>query len=150
MVSQPIRPRGSAGFGLLEAIVGLAIFAGTGMALFAWINANLTTAARLRENEAITRATWLASEWIETINPADQGQGEVELEEGVRLHWQSQLLPPKTGVMPLPGGTSTPFQLALFQVAMTIRSPGMSPDLELTRLRLGIWREPLPVSPLPQ
>jgi general secretion pathway protein I len=139
--------RSTAGFGLLEAIVALALFAGAGMALFAWINANLTTAARLRENEAITRATWLASEWIETINPADPGQSDVELTEGVRLSWQSQPLTPQTKLMPLPGGISTPFKLALFQIVMKIQAPGLTSELELTRTRLGVWREPLLVIP---
>lgn len=142
MVNSRVPPHGSAGFGLLEAIVGLAIFAGAGMAIFAWINANLTTAARLRENEAITRATWLASEWLETINPADHGQGEEDLSEGVRLSWQARQSSAKMAVAPFPGAISTPFKLALFQVAMKVHAPGLTPDLELTRPRLGVWREP--------
>ena len=35
------------GFGLLEAIVALALLAGTGIALFTWINQNLDAASRL-------------------------------------------------------------------------------------------------------
>ncbi len=136
-----VMPSGSAGFGLLEAIVGLALFAGAGMALFAWINANLTAAARLREIEAITRATWLATEWVETINPAANGQGQVELEKGVRLRWLAREMTPKTDVMPFAGGISTPFTLALFEVVMTIQAPGMESDLELSTERLGVWRE---------
>ena len=43
------------GFGLLEAIVALALLSGTGLALFSWINQNLQTASRLRAQEQEAR-----------------------------------------------------------------------------------------------
>ena len=43
------RPGLQRGFGMLEAVVALVLFALVGSSLFAWINANLDAAARLRD-----------------------------------------------------------------------------------------------------
>lgn len=136
-------PAGSNGFGLLEAIVALALFAGAGMALFAWINTSLATAVRLQETEVVTRVTGLATEWLQTINPALHDRGEVLLAEGVRLRWQARPSTPRVPVAPFPGGTSTPFELALFAVEVKVSHPQLTHDLDLTMQRLGVWREPV-------
>lgn len=131
-----------AGFGLLEAIVALAIFAGVGMALFAWINANLGRAAELAAREEETRALLLALDWVETINPAVRPTGEVTLDDGARLAWQSVPSAPRAQVAPLPGGERTPFELARFTLSVAITFPDRAEAYRFTLERLGVWREP--------
>ena len=62
------RPR-TAGFGLLEAVVALALLAGTGIALFDWINSSLQTASRLRETEQRARTMSSAQAVLVAIKP---------------------------------------------------------------------------------
>jgi hypothetical protein len=136
-------PRDMAGFGLLEAIVALTIFAGAGMGLFGWINANLERAATLQAREAETRALSLALAWVESIDPAKQGAGHLELGAESRIDWQSRLLSPRQSVAPLPGGTHSPFEMAMFEVELTVRAPGLPAPRQWTLRRLGLWRQPL-------
>lgn len=131
-----------AGFGLLEAIVALAVFASAGMALFAWINTNLANAARLQEFEISSRLSAIATEWVQTLNPVERGRGEVMLEEGLRLRWDSRQITPRTDTAPFPGGQSTPFDLALFQVQVYLSHPRLEHELEVDLRRVGVWREP--------
>ncbi len=135
----------SRGFGLLEAIVALALFAGAGMALFAWINTSISSATRLQETELVTRVTALATEWIQTVNPVLEQGGEVMLDDGLRLHWNARPLTSRVAVAPFPGGESTPFQLALFEVEVLASHPQLSREHALTLRRLGVWREPVAV-----
>lgn len=130
------------GFGLLEAIVGLAIFAGAGMALFGWINANLERAGRLAEREAEARALSLAVEWADVIDPARQAEGRVELDAGTRIAWAARPLTPRQSVAPLPGGTQTPFEVGLFEVEVTVSVAGLPGPRAWRLRRLGVWREP--------
>jgi general secretion pathway protein I len=69
------RRRSCAGFGLLEAIVALALLAGTGLALFDWIQQNLQSASRLRERERQLRLQLSAQQLIETVNPMKERNG---------------------------------------------------------------------------
>lgn len=134
--------RHSPGFGLLEAIVALALLAGAGMALFGWINTNLQHALKLRETEITGRLTVLATEWAWTINPAVDSQGEIRLNAGL-LRWSTRALAPRTSTLPFPGGTSTPFQAALFAVDIIVETPDLERPYPLTVIRVGTWREPV-------
>lgn len=136
-------PRRAGGFGLLEAIVALTLLAGAGMALFSWINVNLAQASRLQEVEAAIRAQNVALEWVEILNPALSPEGETELDKDLRIAWQSRPLTPRTMVAPFPGGTHTPFELALFEVTVRVQAPGLAREHEWSFRRLGVWREPV-------
>ncbi len=134
--------RHSPGFGLLEAIVALALLAGAGMALFGWINTNLQHALKLRETEITGRLTVLATEWAWTINPAVDGQGEIRIEDNL-LRWTTRALTPRTSTQPFPGGISTPFHAALFAIDVTVETPELDRPYPLTLIRVGTWREPV-------
>ena len=77
------------GFGLLEAVVALVLFALVGGALFAWVNTNLDAAARLRQRDRAHELIQLASAWLQTRNPMTERSGDTELVPGARLRWQT-------------------------------------------------------------
>ncbi|MCG5500815.1 type IV pilus modification PilV family protein [Ectothiorhodospira lacustris] len=131
------------GFGLLEAIVALALLAGAGMALFAWINTNLALAHRLQQTEAMTQATTLGTAWAQALHLADHPRGEVTLDAGVFIRWDSRPLTPPTPVVPLPGGIRTPFEVALYAVTVAVHHPELPQAHRFTLQRLAIWREPV-------
>lgn len=132
----------SPGFGLLEAIVALALLAGAGMALFGWINTNLQHALKLRETEIASRLTTRATEWAWTINPAVDGQGELRLGDSL-LRWTTRPLTPRTSTQPFLGGISTPFHAALFAIDILVETPDLDRPYPVTLVRVGTWREPV-------
>lgn len=136
-----------AGFGLLEAIVALTLFAAAGMALFSWINANLERAGRLAAREAEIRALFLALAQAEALDPVTQPQGRWQPDGDTRVDWQCRQLGPRRAVMHLPGGTSTPFEIAAFETELTVRTPGLDKPYTLRLRRLGLWREPFQGQP---
>lgn len=138
-----VRQRRVRGFGLLEAIVALALLAGGGMALFAWINTNIAHAARLQQRQWLINATWLANEWVQTINPATQESGKLALAEGWNLTWRGRPVSPKTSGAPFPGGLGTPFRLALYEIAVTLSHPQLGKEQQFIFTRVATWRDPV-------
>lgn len=135
------RGRRQAGFGLLEAIVALTLFAGAGMALFSWINANIARAAQLQERSESAQAQLLVLAWVQALNPAQQPSGSADLGPGVHIRWSSQQTSPRQQAAPPPGGVSSPFELAMFEVQVTLEQPNAAP-YALSLQRMGVWRQP--------
>jgi general secretion pathway protein I len=81
------------GFGLLEAIVAMALLASTGVALFGWINQNLQQAVRLQEHEQRVRLQLTAQSLIETVNPMQMPRGEMALGP-VTVTWSASAMQP--------------------------------------------------------
>ncbi len=134
-------PATSRGFGLLEAMVALAIFSLVGLTLFSWVNASLGAAVRLRERDREQHARHLAAAWVETLNPLATPRGQTELAPGWPLQWESRPLGPLTAVAPVPGGVSTPFRVRLFEITATLQAPGALPPVKLQMRRLGHERD---------
>lgn len=84
---------GAGGFGLLEALVALAILAGAGMALFAWIQQSVDSAVRLRAHAQRAQLQLAASDLIQSINPMAQPEGE-QVVGSLVLRWQARPLEP--------------------------------------------------------
>jgi general secretion pathway protein I len=127
---------------MLEAIVALVLFALVGSTLFAWINANLEAASRMRQRDRDQRQMQLAVAWLQTRNPMVESSGEIELEPGTRVRWQGRALTPVTPGAPLPGGTATPFRLALYELAVTV-SAADGGETRFTLQRVGVNRDPV-------
>jgi type II secretory pathway pseudopilin PulG len=127
---------------MLEAVVALALFALVGSTLFAWINTNLDAAARLRERDRSQHLLQLATAWLQTLDPMAQPSGEAQPEPGLRLRWQARRVTPVTAVAPLPGGTYTPFRVALFEVDVTVSAAAGGPaETRLQLTRIGVERD---------
>jgi general secretion pathway protein I len=135
------------GFGLLEALVALVILATTGTAVFAWVNVNLDTVRRVRAREATDLLRSQLANWAQTLNPAVQAQGEAELVPGTAVRWTARPLLSPQVVPPLPGGTTTPFRVGLYELTLTAIPAGGATPVELTMHRLGLQRD---VDPAPQ
>ncbi len=107
------------GFTLLEAIVALVLLAGTGMALFAWLNTNLLSLQRVeasRQRDAVMRG---ALEYATTLNPMLQPTGERQL-GAYTLNWRSEpIFPPRDGVGRV--GTQGYYRVGFYRVELEIR-----------------------------
>lgn len=136
-------PRRSAdrrGFGLVEALVALALLAGTGMALFAWVNQNLETATRLRERERELQWRQLASAWLQTVDLTRLGDGAAQPVPGLKLRWHSRPLQALTDVPPSLGGQQSAWQVQLVELQAELEAEGLSRPSALTIHRLRAQR----------
>ena len=77
------------GFSLLEAVVALVLIAGSGMALFAWINTNLITLARAQRVIEQQQDLRNAVAYMRQVNPMLSSQGAVNVGE-LRIEWGVQ------------------------------------------------------------
>ena len=112
------KSRAERGFTLLEAMVALALIAGAGMALFAWINTSLQSLTRVQEVNARAEATVNVLEYMARINPMAAPEGVADL--GVySLAWKSTPVTPIRDGSNYPGGLSL-FQLALFDTRVSV------------------------------
>ncbi len=130
------------GFGLLEALVAMVVIGTTGLAVFGWINTNLDAAVRLRERDANHHHEAAALGLAQAINPLKQGDGEAELGPGLRVRWRARPLTPLTMVAPLPGGTSTPHRVQLFELELQIFEGDNPRPVLLSVTRMGSERDP--------
>lgn len=136
------------GFGLLEAIVALALLSGLGLTVFAWINTNLAAVSRLRGYDDEARLRFLATEWALTLNPARRGRGEEKLDALTRVRWEARPIAPMTPGAPFPGGTSTPYRLARYAVHVAVSRNGLARPVEVDLVLVGHVRDSAPREPL--
>ncbi len=134
------------GFGLLEALVALTLMASAGVALFGWINSNLSTAARLRAHEQMQVQRQIAGAWLQSVDPWREPTGESSPMPGWRLRWQSFPLSDATAVPPWTGGTKSAWEARLFDVQAELEAEGLTQRFSISRLAV---RRTVPFGALP-
>lgn len=136
-------PAASNGFGLLEAIVALALLAGTGIALFTWINQNLDAASRLRAHEQRAQLLLSAQALVETVNPMKARTGQLEAGD-LAVTWEAELLEPQRANATFnPERPAGPWQLGLYRVQVQARDRRLGTELAFEQWRVGTSRAPL-------
>ena len=146
-LAQRRRRARSSGFGLLEAIVALTLLAGTGMALFSWINQNLQSASRLRLHQQESRLLLSAQALIDTVNPMQSPQGRLEV-GGVAVAWEAEALEPARDNATFSPGVAGPWQVGLYRLRVHAQDSVQGVELQFEQWRVGT-RRLQPVSELP-
>ncbi len=131
--------RRHSGFGLLEAIVALALLAGTGLALLGWIQQSLQSATRLRNAEQEARLLLSAQTLVELINPAEQAAGSLEA-SGLTITWQSQTVGPPVRNITFAEGRPGPWQIGLYKLTVNARDDSSAVKVSFTQFRPGLLR----------
>ncbi|HBK56274.1 MAG TPA: hypothetical protein DDZ76_08340 [Xanthomonadales bacterium] len=125
------------GFTLLEAIVAMTLFALAAFSLYAWLNANLHTLARVEAGRDTLAVQHSALELVRTINPMREPEGRREVGPLV-VAWQAHpLLPPTDGKTAL--GALSLFEVGLYQVDVAVWSDGRA--LPGFAIRQVGWRQ---------
>ena len=76
------------GFGLLEVLVSLVIFASVGFTLLAWFQQSVDSVQRLRIFYEVQDARKTALEFARTLNPMGQPKGELQT-GALRIVWEA-------------------------------------------------------------
>ncbi|HEX4871920.1 MAG TPA: hypothetical protein VFV27_06360 [Nevskiaceae bacterium] len=113
------------------------------LVLYSWINTSLRSLSALELREQRLRQRQLAEQWLDSLNPMSAPQGQQRLDEGLVLEWRARPLESPREVQPLPGGTRTPFRVALYQVELWLRDDRGELIERSLRLRIGQERDPL-------
>jgi general secretion pathway protein I len=128
------------GFGLLEAIVALALLAGTGMALFSWIQQNLDAASRLRGHEQRAQLLLSAQALVETVNPMRTPSGQLDAGD-LALTWQAEPIePPRANATFNPETPAGPWQVGLYRLQVQARDRKLGTEIEFEQWRIGTQR----------
>ena len=127
------------GFGLLEAIVALALLAGTGLALLSWIQQSLQSATRMRVTEQEARLLMSAQAMVELLNPAEQAEGSWQ-SNGLTLAWQSQPVEPPRRNTTYLEGVSGPWQVGLYRLTVKARDDVSAISITFVQFLPGLKR----------
>ncbi|MDP2829641.1 MAG: prepilin-type N-terminal cleavage/methylation domain-containing protein [Sulfuricellaceae bacterium] len=123
------------GFTLIEAIVALVLIATTGMALFGWINSNITTLNRVREINAENDATLNVVEYMRNINPMASPEGKANL-GAYQLSWKAEAVTDPCDGANYPFGISL-YQLGMYQTKITVQKPDEKKWFSFTLQQVG-------------
>ncbi len=126
------------GFGLLEAIVAIAILGTSGLMLFGWINDNLLTASRLKDAEQRATIQLEVSGYIAKLNPALRPEGQDRIGD-LQVEWKSMLLEPMRDEFNYDGYITPHWRLGLFRVSVRARKASTGVQDEWTQIVAG-WR----------
>ena len=129
MPSRPAAARRSEGFTLLETMVALVIFTGAAMALYALFNTNLIALVRVHDVTRQVPAARYAIEHLSSINPREEGSGQIEL-DGLNVVWSARLLQPARESQTVTGGRGY-YEIGLYEVEFSMIRGERS---------LGTWR----------
>jgi general secretion pathway protein I len=131
------------GFGLLEVLVSLVIFASVGFSVLAWLQQSVTTVQRLRDFYEVQDARKTALEIARSLNPTRQTHG--ELTQGtLRLVWDAQALGDAVIQTGYPAGIGR-HRLQLYTTTLTVyRGPQTSPWFVESLILIGHRLESAP------
>lgn len=107
---------------MLEAIVALVLISGAGLALFSWINSNISALARVQDANSRSDAMSNVLDYMSNVNPMLRPEGRASL-GSYQIVWQAQrATAPQDGVN-YPRGVSL-YQLALYDTQVTVSRTG--------------------------
>jgi general secretion pathway protein I len=124
---------------LLEAIVALALLAGTGLALLSWIQQSLQSATRMRVTEQEARLLMSAQAVVELLNPAEQPEGTWQ-SNGQTLAWQSQPVEPPRRNATYLEGVPGPWQVGLYRLTVKARDDASAISITFIQFIPGLKR----------
>jgi general secretion pathway protein I len=136
--------RSEAGFTLLEAIVALVIFSTAGLALFSWINQNLSALARTAEVSAQAQAKRNILEYMNEINPMERATGSNDFGT-YQIAWKSaeEIAPHVNAAYPVGTGA---FLVGLYRDTIEVTRPNGTPWFAFELRMVGFRRIFLPAN----
>ncbi|MGN8160473.1 type II secretion system protein [Salinisphaera sp. RV14] len=124
-----------AGFGLLEAIVSLALISVGAMAAYDWINTNLISVGRIQDVARKTEAKNNILGYLDNLNPMQQGSGQQAFLH-YRIRWQSKPVAPPRDQVNSASGTGL-YQVALYRVSVAVSRPQQGHWFSMSWTQIG-------------
>lgn len=134
----PCKRQQQAGFGLLEVLVSLVIFASVGFTLLAWFQQSTDTAQRLRSFYQLQDARKTALEVARTINPMLKAQGEAAL-GNMKLTWVAVPEGEERAQAGYPAGVGR-YRLQLYSTTLSVFRDGEAAPWFIEKLTLIGYR----------
>jgi prepilin-type N-terminal cleavage/methylation domain-containing protein len=129
----------AAGFTLLEAIVALAIIGAVLIPLAGFITQSADQLERAADANERSFAMQSALALIDVVNPMEEPQGQLPLDEEITISWQSQeMIPPNDGVMV--GAGLAAFRLGFYNVRISLSKTDTGPWFDFETRKVGYQR----------
>ncbi len=106
------------GFSLLEVIAALVILSMGASAAFTWLSQTVQSIARLKEQEAQLLVRQEAIEYLRSLNPMQQPEGQVSMGE-MGLKWTSKAVAPVMRAQAGSGGAGL-YEVGLHEVTLVV------------------------------
>lgn len=114
----------------------MALLAGTGLALFAWVNQSLQTANRVRDTEQQARLLLNAHALVQGVNPMLTPAGEITAGP-VKLNWRSEAVEAPRRNASFGMGMPGPWMVGLYRLQVSARDEATSARVDFMQLRTG-------------
>jgi len=108
------------GFSLIEAIVAMVLIASLGMAIFGWVNSQLSALEHIKDSNARSRATSSTLEYLNLVNPMLNPEGKADLGE-FKIRWTSRPIEEPMDGANYPTGVSL-YRVGLYKMTMEVRN----------------------------
>lgn len=109
------------GFSLIEAIVAMVLIGSLGMAIFGWVNSQLSALAHVKDASARSRATASVLEYLNVVNPMLTPEGKADLGE-FKFNWKSRPVEEPMDGANYPAGISL-YRIGLYKMTLDVRNP---------------------------
>lgn len=124
----------------------MTLLAGSGLALFAWIQQNLQAATRLRVHEQEARLLNSAQSLVQLVNPMARPEGALDAGD-LRIQWRADLLEPERRNLPFGDLAEGPFRVGLYRMDVQARDLRQDVEVRFSQWQVGTRRDPVPDTP---
>jgi type II secretory pathway component PulJ len=114
-----LRHKSQAGFGFLEALVALVLFAGVGIVGIAWLQQSLATSIKMQQSLAQSHIRKLMLDIVTSNNVAERNTGTAQAGE-YTVEWRAEPVDRAQSQMGYPQGVGL-HRVQLFNVTVTAR-----------------------------
>ena len=113
----------------------MVLISGAGLALFAWINSELSALSRVQQSNARAEAMVNVVEFMHTVNPMLSPEGKVSF-AAYRLDWKAKETTAVQDGVSYPRGTGL-YQLALYDNHVTVQQADGTRWFDFTLRQVG-------------
>jgi len=113
------------GFSMIEAIVAMVLIGSLGMAIFGWVNSQVSALAHVKDSSARSRATTNVLEYLSVVNPMLTPEGKADLGE-FKFNWTSQPVEEPMDGANYPQGVSL-YRIGLYKMTIDMHNSDDTP-----------------------
>jgi len=118
--------RQARGISMIEVLAAMVIFSSSAVVLFGWIGQTSDRLAKLETEQKQLFAELAALDYLRTLNPMQQLEGEAQLQQSLNLSWQAKPIGNPDRVRASPSAPGI-YLVQLYKVEFKIESPGKAP-----------------------
>lgn len=126
------------GISMIEVLAAMVIFSSSAVVLFGWIGQTSGRLAKLEGEQKQLFAELSALDYLRTLNPMQQVEGEAQLQQALKLSWRAMPIGEPERVRASPSSPGI-YLVQLYKVEFKVQSPN-TPALSRSLVLAG-WKQ---------